>query len=132
MRMDRLTSKLQTVLSEAQSLAVGRDHNYLTPAHVLAAMLDAQDIAMRALVTQSGADYDAVSQGARHLVEALPVVKDHNGDVSMSPELLRMLNLGDKFAQQRSDEYISAELVLLAATRDSGDVGKLQIGRAHV
>ena len=125
MRMDRLTSKLQTVLSEAQSLAVGRDHNYLTPAHVLAAMLDAQDVAMRALVTQSGADYDAVSQGARHLVEALPVVKDHNGDVSMSPELLRMLNLGDKFAQQRSDEYISAELVLLAATRDSGDVGKL-------
>ena len=124
MRMDRLTSKLQTVLSEAQSLAVGRDHNYLTPAHVLAAMLDAQDVAMRALVTQSGADYDAVSQGARHLVEALPVVKDHNGDVSMSPELLRMLNLADKFAQQRSDEYISAELVLLAATRDSGDVGK--------
>ena len=124
MRMDRLTSKLQTVLSEAQSLAVGRDHNYLTPAHVLAAMLDAQDVAMRALVTQSGADYDAVSRGARHLVEALPVVKDHNGDVSMSPELLRMLNLADKFAQQRSDEYISAELVLLAATRDSGDVGK--------
>ncbi len=128
MRMDRLTSKLQTVLSEAQSLAVGRDHNYLTPAHVLAAMLDAQDVAMRALVTQSGADYDAVSQGARHLVEALPVVKDHNGDVSMSPELLRMLNLGDKFSQQRSDEYISAELVLLAATRDSGDVGKLLEG----
>ena len=125
MRMDRLTSKLQTVLSEAQSKAVGKDHNYLTPAHVVAAMLDSGDVAMRSLVTQAGGDFDAVADGARELVDALPIVRDHNGDVSMSPELLRMLNLADKFAQQRSDEYSSAELVLLAATRDSGEVGKL-------
>lgn len=125
MQMDRFTSRLQTVLSEAQSLAVGRDHNYLTPAHVLAVLAGGDDGVTPALVSRCGAEPAELVRGATALVDALPVVRNHNGDVGMSPELLRMLNLADKFAQQRGDAYITTELVLLAASRDSGDVGKL-------
>lgn len=125
MRMDRLTSKLQSVLSEAQSLAVGKDHNYLMPAHVVSVMLDANDVSTRALISGCGGDYDVLAGGVRDIVNGLPVVGDNNGDVQMSPELVRVLNLADKFSQQRSDDFISSELVLLAATSDKSDLGKL-------
>ena len=99
MQMDRLTSRLQTTLTEAQSLAVGRGHNYLTPVHMLSVLTNGQDATTHALVLACGADLQALAGGARHLVDELAVVRDHNGDLGMAPELLRMLNLADKFAQ---------------------------------
>ena len=130
MQMDRLTSRLQTTLTEAQSLAVGRGHNYLTPVHMLSVLTNGQDATTHALVLACGADLQALVGGARRLVDELAVVRDHNGDLGMAPELLRMLNLADKFAQQRNDKYISTELALLAMTGDDGRVGKLmrQVG----
>jgi len=125
MRMDRFTSKLQNALADAQSLAVGRDHNYIAPVHLVVALLKQQGGSTRPLLGQMGVDLSSFEDALEKMLVNLPVVTDNYGDVQMSPELGRLLNVADKYAQQRSDQFISGELVLLAATEDRSELGNL-------
>ncbi|MFT5015079.1 MAG: ATP-dependent Clp protease ATP-binding subunit ClpB [Patiriisocius sp.] len=125
MRIDRFTSKLQTSVADAQSLAVGMDHNYVAPAHLMLALLDQQGGSTKPLLGQMGVDTAAFKDGLIAILDKLATVKDNYGDIQLSQELGRLFNLVDKFAQQRSDQFISSELVLLAAADDRGDLGKL-------
>ena len=125
MRIDRLTSKLQQALSDGQSIAVGKDQNYITPAHLLAALLDQQGGSVRPLLTQAGFDVLQLRGELEELIEALPKVKDNYGDVQLAPELGRLMNLADKYAQQRGDQFISSEMVVLASLEERTDLGKL-------
>jgi len=125
MRMDKLTSKLQMALSDAQSLAVGKDHNFIEPAHLVSVLVDQKGGSIRPLLMQTGFDIPALRNGLKKLIEKLPVVKDVGGDVQVSPELGKLLNMSDKISQQRGDQYISSENVLLAAMDDKGALGKL-------
>ena len=125
MRIDRLTSKLQAALSDAQSLAVGRDHNFIEPAHMLLALLEQQNGSIAPLLKNIGCNPNSVKQEVLKLIDGLPKVPGHDGDVHMSNDLARLLNLADKQAQQRKDQYISSEIVLLAACDDKGAMGKL-------
>ncbi len=125
MRMDKMTSKLQQALADAQSLAVGKDHNYIEPVHLLSALLDQKGGSLRPLLTQTGFDLGALRKGLDKLLNDLPVVTSHDGQVMLSPESSKLLNLADKLSQKNQDQYISSESVLLAAMQDKGAVGKL-------
>jgi len=125
MRMDKLTSKFQLALADAQSLAVGRDHNYIEPVHVLVALLDQEGGSVRHLLTQAGVNTNLLRSHLGEMLERLPTVEGASGDVHISNDLTRLLNLTDKLAQQRKDQYISSELFVLAAVEDKGEVGTL-------
>ena len=125
MRMNKLTSKLQTALSDAQSLAVGKDHNYIEPAHLVSVLVDQKGGSIRPLLMQTGFDIPALCNGLQKLINELPVVQDHGGDVMMSPDLAKLLNMADKISQKSGDQYISSEYVFLAAMDDKGALGKL-------
>jgi ATP-dependent Clp protease ATP-binding subunit ClpB len=125
MRMEKLTSKLQQALADAQSLAVGKDHNYIEPVHLLSVLVDQKGGSIRSLMTQTGFDLAAVRKGLDKLINELPVVTQSDGQVSISPELNKLLNLADKLSQKNQDQYISSESVLLAAMQDKGALGKL-------
>ncbi|MYM64602.1 ATP-dependent chaperone ClpB [Pseudomaricurvus sp. HS19] len=126
MRIDRLTNQLQLALSDAQSLAVGRDHNQIEPVHLLQALLDQQGGAVRPLLVQAGFDITALRNGLAKALDGLARVQSPTGDVNMSQELARLLNLADKKAQQNGDAYISSECVLQAAMDDGASaLGKI-------
>ncbi|HKI73511.1 MAG TPA: Clp protease N-terminal domain-containing protein, partial [Pseudomonadales bacterium] len=125
MRIDRFTSRLQEALSDAQSIAVGKDNNYVTPAHLVLALLRQRGGSTRPLFAQMGVDVARLDTDLEQLVDGLPKIKDNFGDVQLAPELGRLLNVADKLAQQHGDQFISSELVLLAAVEDRGDLGKL-------
>jgi ATP-dependent Clp protease ATP-binding subunit ClpB len=125
MRMDKLTSKLQVALSDAQSLAVGKDHNYIEPAHLVSVLVDQKGGSIRPLLMQTGFDIPALRNGLKKIIEELPVVKDHGGEVLMSPDLGKLLNIADKISQKGGDQYISSENVFLAAMDDKDTLGKL-------
>src|SRR6202046_3786738 len=124
MRMDKLTSRFQSALADAQSLAVGRDNQFIEPAHLLLALLDAEGGGVRPLLIKAGADVNRLRTQLTNIVDHLPKVEGHGGDVTGSHELNRMLNVTDKLAQERGDQYISSELFVLAAVDDRGAVGK--------
>lgn len=119
MRIDRLTNPLQVALSDAQSLAVGRDHNYLEPLHLLQAMLDQQGGTVRPLLTNASFDLVGLRNEITKGLQNLATLSVPTGEVGMSPEMGRLLNLADKHAQQKKDKFISSESVLIAAMRDS-------------
>ncbi|MEA3302045.1 MAG: ATP-dependent chaperone ClpB [Pseudomonadota bacterium] len=125
MRMDKLTSKFQMALADAQSLAVGRDHQFIEPAHLLVALLDQDGGTARHLLTQASVNVNMLRSSLGEILDGMPSVQGTGGDVSVSNELGRMLNQTDKLSQQRKDSYISSELFLLAALDDKGEVGKL-------
>lgn len=126
MRMDRFTNQLQMALSDAQSLAVGRDHNQIEPVHVLLAMLDQQGGSVRPLLTQSGFDVAGLRNELHKKLDELPRIQHPTGEVHLSPELGRLLNLADKQAQQSGDKFISSESLLVAALKDKNNsIGKL-------
>jgi len=125
MRMDKLTSKLQVALSDAQSLAVGKDHNFIEPAHLVSVLVDQKGGSIRPLLMQTGYDIPALRNGLKKIIEDLPVVKDSAGEVQMSQDMARLLNVADKISQQSGDQYISSENVFLAAMDDKGSLGKL-------
>ncbi len=125
MRMDKLTSKFQLALADAQSLAVGRDHNYIEPVHVLVALLDQEGGSVRHLLTQANVNSNLLRSHLGEMLDRLPTVEGGSGDVHISNDLTRLLNLTDKLAQQRKDQYISSELFVLAAVEDKGELGKL-------
>ncbi|MFQ5642741.1 MAG: ATP-dependent chaperone ClpB [Thiogranum sp.] len=124
MRMDKLTSKFQMALADAQSLAVGRDHNYIEPVHVMVALLDQEGGSVRHLLTQSNVNTNMLRSHLGEQLDRLPVVEGTAGDVHISNDLTRLLNLTDKLAQQRKDQYISSELFVLAAVEDKGQLGE--------
>ena len=125
MRLDRLTSKLQEAIAEAQSLAVGKDHAVIEPVHLVYKLLEQKGGSIKPLLIQAGFNVQQLRQGLERQLEALPSVKHPDGDVGMSPNLGRIFNLADKYAQQHGDQYISSELVILAALEDKAALGEL-------
>ena len=124
MRIDRLTSKLQLALSDAQSVALGQDHSYIEPLHLMMALLDQQGGSTRPILQQAGIPVAKFRDSLNELLSRLPKVNNHDGNVQMSPELGRLLNLADKEAQKRKDQYISSELVLMAMFDGKDDLAK--------
>jgi len=125
MRIDKLTSKLQSALADAQSIAVGKDHNFIEPVHLMQALLDQQRGSIKPLVKQIGVEPGRVRQAIAKEIENLPEVKGSAGDVSMSNDMGRLFNISDKLAQQRGDQFVSSELILLAALEDRGTLGRI-------
>ncbi|MEO5811633.1 MAG: Clp protease N-terminal domain-containing protein, partial [Rhodanobacter sp.] len=123
MRMDKLTSRFQEALADAQSLAVGRDHNMLEPAHVMAALLDQSGGSTAPLLTQAQVNVPALQQRVKALLDGLPQVSGQEGNINVGNDLARLLNLTDKLAQQRGDQFIASELFVLAALDDKGELG---------
>ncbi len=123
MRMDKLTSRFQQALSDAQSLAVGRDHQMIEPAHVLVALLDQQGGSTRPMLQQAGINVGGLRTRLGELLDKLPKVAGQEGNLSVGNDLNRLLNLTDKLAQQRGDAFIASELFVLACVDDKGEVG---------
>ena len=124
MRIDRLTSKMQTAFADAQSMAVGQSHNEIAPAHLLLALLDQQGSPLTPLIKQAGSDASRVRSELKKQLEQLATMEQHDGNVGVSQALGRLLNLADRDSQQRGDQYISSELVLLAALELKDDTSK--------
>ncbi len=124
MRMDKLTSRFQQAIADAQSLAVGRDHTIIEPAHLLLALLDQQAGGSRPLLAQAGVNVPVLRERLTEALDKLPKVTGQAGNVQAGNDLVRLLNVTDKLAQQRGDAYIASELFLVAALEDSGDTGK--------
>ncbi|MFN2286972.1 MAG: ATP-dependent chaperone ClpB, partial [Chromatocurvus sp.] len=120
MRMDKLTNQLQNALADAQSLALGKDHNFIEPVHLLSALLAQQGGSARPLLQKAGGDPTALATAVSGAIAAMPTVSGSGGDIHISNELGRILNLTDKLAQQTGDNYISSELVLQAMLESSG------------
>ena len=114
MRMDKMTTRLQGLLADAQSLAVGRDHPCIEPQHVLVAMLDQHDSAIPQLLSSTGTDTDGLRKHLGEWLDRHPQVSGAAGEIQLSDELIRVLNLTDKLAQMQGDTYLSSELFLLA------------------
>ncbi len=125
MRMDKLTTRFQQALADAQSLAVGRDNQFIEPAHLMLALLDQEGGGVSGLLGKSGVAVDRLRSGLDALLDRLPTVEGAAGEVHISNALDRLLNITDKLAQKRGDQYIASELFLLAALEDKGDLGQL-------
>ncbi len=125
MRMDKLTTRFQMALAEAQSIAVGRDHQYVEPVHLMQAMLDQEGGSVRPLLQKAGVNITQLRTEIGKALERLPRVEGTAGEVLVSSDLGRLLNVTDKLAQQRGDAYISSELFVLAATEDRGELGRM-------
>ena len=118
MRLDKLTSKFQMALAEAQSLAVGQDHQFIEPAHLMVALLDQQGGTVRGLLTKAGANVNLLRSQLGEAIDRLPRVEGAGGEVHVGNDLTKLFNLTDKLAQEREDQYISSELFVLAALDD--------------
>jgi len=125
MRMDRLTSKFQAALSEAQSLAVGRDHQFIEPLHLMLALLDQDGGSVRHLLSMSNVNVNGLRSKLGEEIEHLPQVEGNEGDVHLSNDLGRLLNVTDKLAQKRKDDYISSEIFVLAAIEEKSRMGEI-------
>ncbi len=125
MRADKLTSKFQMALADAQSLALGRDHQFIEPLHLMTALLDQEGGSLRHILNTSGMNTNLLRSQLGHALEKLAQVSGTAGEVHISKDLDRLLNLTDKYAQQRNDQYIASELFALAAIEDKGELGRL-------
>jgi ATP-dependent Clp protease ATP-binding subunit ClpB len=125
MRMDKLTTKFQQALADAQSLAVGRDNQYIEPVHLMVALLDQQGGTARPLLEKAGVNVPKLRSDLAAALERLPKVEGTGGEVMLSNDLNKLLNVTDKLAQQRGDQFISSELFVLAACDDRGELGRI-------
>ena len=123
--MDRLTSKFQLALADAQSLAVGRDHQFIEPVHLMLALLDQQGGTVRPLLDKSDVNVNLLRSRLLQQLDRIASVEGTHGDVQASNDLSRLLNVTDKLAQKRGDQYISSELAVLAAVEDRGALGTI-------
>ncbi|MCW8983421.1 MAG: AAA family ATPase, partial [Gammaproteobacteria bacterium] len=128
MRMDKLTTKFQSALADAQSLAVGRDHQFIEPLHILMALLDQDGSAVRHLLVTAGVNVNSLRSQISEGLNSLASVSGGSGEVHVSNETMALLNKTDKLAQDRKDEYISSELFILAVAEDKGKWGELLRG----
>ncbi|MGS0740542.1 ATP-dependent chaperone ClpB [Glaciimonas sp. GG7] len=129
MRFDKLTTKLQEAIADAQSQAVGNDNQYIDPVHVLIALLNQDDGSARSLLQKAGVNIAALSTGLKAALERLPKVSGNAGEVQIGRELLGLLNLADKEAQKRGDQFVASEMLLLGLLDDKSDAG--QLARQH-
>jgi ATP-dependent Clp protease ATP-binding subunit ClpB len=125
MRFDKLTTKFQQAISDAQSIAVGQDNPYIEPQHLLLALLQQEDGATASLLQRAGANVPPLREALKKSVERLPKVEGTGGEVTVSRELGNLLNLADKEAQKRGDQFIASEMFLLAVIQDKGETGNL-------
>ncbi len=126
MRTDKLTSKFQLALQDAQSLALGRDHQFIEPNHLMLALLDQEGGSARGLLMQAGVNVNLLRSQLGEAIDRMPSVSGGDaGDVHISNDLSRVLNVTDKLAQKRNDQYISSELFILAALEDKGELGTI-------
>ena len=136
MRFDKLTTKFQQAINDAQSLAVGQDNQFIEPQHLLLALLEQDDGGAASLLQRAGANVGALKPALLKAMERLPKVEGHGGEVSISRDLNNLLNLTDKDAQKRGDQFIASELFLLAAAQDKGETGRLLrengVDKAHL
>ena len=133
MRMDKLTSKFQLALADAQSLVLGRDHQFIEPVHLMTVFLEQEGGTVPSLLTKAGVNLNQLRSGLGEAVDRLPSVQgDVAGEVHLSNDLNKLLNTSDKLAQQRGDAYIASELFVLAACQDRGDLGRVLKGAGVV
>ncbi len=125
MRLDKLTTRFQQALAEAQSMAVGNDNPYIEPQHVLSALLASEDGFTVSLLSRAGVRVNALREALRESINRLPKVEGQGGEVNLSRDLANLLNVTDKMAQKRGDQFIASELFLLALVEDKGEAGKL-------
>ncbi|WP_088332116.1 ATP-dependent chaperone ClpB [Lacimicrobium sp. SS2-24] len=123
MRLDKMTSKFQLAISDAQSLALGRDHQYIEPAHLMMALLNQEGGSVKPLMEQAGVNSNALRSALSEIIERLPQVQGVGGDVQLGKDTAVLLNLCDKIAQKRKDDYITSEIFVLAAMQDKGKLG---------
>ena len=125
MRFDKFTTKFQQAFADAQSLAVGGDNPYIEPQHLLLALIDQQDGGTASILAKAGVNVPALREALRSGIDRLPKVEGHGGEVNVSRELSNLLNVTDKEAQKRGDQFIASELFLLALTGDKGETGRV-------
>ena len=125
MRLDKLTTKLQEALADAQSHAVGNDNQYIEPVHVLVALLSQDDSSTRSLLQRAGANINGMTTALRSALDRLPKVSGNGGEVQIGRDLSSLLNLADKESQKHGDQFIATEMVLLALTEDKSEAGKI-------
>ena len=125
MNPEKFTTKFQQALAEAQSLAAGKDHRFIEPAHLLLSMLNQRDSNVYSLLARAGANVNQIRSGLIEALERIDKVKNQQGEVHLSNDLIRLLNVTDKLAQQRHDQYLASELFLLAVVADEGAIGQL-------
>lgn len=125
MRLDRFTAKFQTAISDAQSIALGRDHQYIEPVHLMTALLNQQGGSLRPLCDQANININSLRSALAEAIERLPRVDGIGGDVQLGKNSVVLLNLSDKIAQQRKDDYITSEIFVLAALQDKGKLGDI-------
>ena len=124
MRIDKLTTQFQQALSDAQSLAIGRDNQFIEPIHLLAALIDNTEGGTTSLLARAGGNVRALRTALQAAIERLPKVEGHGGEVQISRDMTNLLNVTDKEAQKRGDQFIASELFLLAACDDKGELGR--------
>ena len=125
MRLDRMTTKFQQALSDAQSLALGKDHQYIEPIHLMSALLNQDGTTVAPLLTEAGINVNSLRSGVSKALERLPVVQGSGADVQLSQSMGRVLNICDKMSQKRQDKFISSELFVLAVLEASDTLTKL-------
>jgi len=125
MRIDKLTTLFQQALADAQSMAVGRDNQFIEPLHLLAALLEQEGGSTQSLLGRAGVNVQKLRDAAKKAIERLPKVEGHGGEVQIGRDLTNLLNIADKEAQKRNDQFIASELFLLALADDKGEAGRL-------
>lgn len=125
MRQDKLTTKLQEALADAQSLAVGNDNQYIEPVHLLVALLNQDDGGARSLLQRAGVNVGGLTNALKNAFERLPKVSGTGGETQVGRELVSLLNLADRESQKRGDQFLSSEMVLLGLTEDKSEAGRL-------
>jgi len=125
MRPDKFTSKLQDALAEAQSLAIGKDHNQIEPIHLLAAFINQRGGSIRPLLGKAGAELNSLTRKIGEALDRLPQIQSPDGEIRLSQNMARLFNVTDKLAQQRGDQYVASELMLLAMIEAKTDAGNL-------
>ncbi len=125
MRLDRLTNKLQLAISDAQSMALGRDHQYVEPVHLMMALLNQENGSVRALLTASKANLNQLRSSLSQAIDQLPKVSGAGADIQISSQLISVLNMSDKLSQKRKDKYITSEIFVLAAASGQGKLADI-------
>ena len=124
MRIDKLTNQLQTALADAQSIAMGNDHSAIEPVHLLLALLNQQAGSIRPILNRAGFDVVGLQEALNSQLDQVAKVSSPTGEANLSQDLGRLMNMADRAAQQKGDQYISSEILLMAALEDKGLLGK--------